>query len=155
MNEELVLSSRVFKDGERISEKYTCDGRDISPPLSIKGADEKTKSFSLIMDDPDAPMGVFDHWLIWNIDPKIREIEENVPKQEKVLRGAVQGKNSAKRIGYMGPCPPYGTHTYRFKLYALDTKLDLNAGATKKELEKKMEGHILQHALLRGTYSLR
>jgi len=155
MSEELILLSRAFKDGERIPEKYTCDGQDISPPLSIKGIDEKTKSFALILDDPDAPMGVFDHWLIWNIDSKIQEIEENIPKQEKVLKGAVQGRNSARKIGYMGPCPSYGTHTYRFKLYSLDTKLDLNAGATKKELEKRMEGHIIQHALIRGTYSRR
>ncbi|BDC36374.1 MAG: YbhB/YbcL family Raf kinase inhibitor-like protein [Candidatus Methanoliparum thermophilum] len=155
MKEELILLSKAFKNGERIPERYTCDGLDISPPLKIKGPDEGTKSFALILDDPDAPMGVFDHWLIWNIDPKIREIEENVPKQENVLRGAVQGRNSARRIGYMGPCPPYGTHTYRFKLYTLDIKLDLNAGATKKDLEKKMEGHIIQHTLLRGTYSRR
>jgi len=151
MSEKLILSS-VFGDGKKIPARYTCDGLNISPPLRIEGVDPKAKGMAIVMDDPDAPMGVWDHWVIWNIDPKMSKIEEGVPNEEDVLGNAVQGANTAGMIGYMGPCPPSGTHTYRFKLYALDTTIDLKSGSTKKMLEKAMEGHIIQEALLRGLY---
>ncbi len=142
----------VFEDGEKIQARYTCDGLNISPPLRIESVDPKAKSMAIVMDDPDAPMGVFDHWVIWNIDPSMGKIEEGVPNEEDVLGNAVQGANTAETIGYMGPGPPSGTHTYRFKLYALDAMINLKPGSTKKMLEKAMEDHIIQEALLRGLY---
>ncbi len=143
----LRISSPAFKDGEMIPKKFTCQGVDINPQLDISGVPDGTKSLVLIMDDPDAPMGTWDHWIVWNISPDTKTIEEN-----SVPAGAVQGKNSWGRNNYGGPCPPSGTHRYFFKLYALDTTLDLSEKSNKKAVEKAMKGHILEQAQLMGKY---
>ncbi len=149
----LTLSSEAFDDGGNIPVKYTCDGEDISPPLSWGDPPEGTVSFVLIVEDPDAPMGVFTHWVIYNIPASLRGLPEGVPAQGEVEGTGVQGKNDFNRLGYGGPCPPKGpAHRYVFKLYALDTSLNLKAGATKKQVLKEMEGHILGYGELTGKY---
>jgi len=149
------LTSSAFAQGAMIPKEYTCDGRDISPPLSWSEPPEKTQSFALIMDDPDAPMGTWVHWVIYNIPATVHTLREGVPPNADLPDGSRQGRNSWRRIGYGGPCPPSGTHRYFFKLYALDTMLGLAAGATKEELLKAMEGNILAQAELMGKYSRR
>jgi len=151
----MTLTSSVFTHGAMIPKDYTCDGRDVSPPLSWSEPPEKTQSFALIMDDPDAPMGTWVHWVIYNIPATARGLAEGVPTNADLPDGSRQGRNSWRRIGYGGPCPPSGTHRYFFKLYALDTVLTLASGATKDELLKAMEGHILAQAELMGRYSRR
>ena len=151
----MELSSGAFKDGGKIPSRFTCDGEDLSPPLKIKGVGAKAKSLALVVDDPDAPVGVFDHWLIWNIPADTSSIPEGVPREKSVgsISGARQGRNGFGGIGYRGPCPPGGpAHRYRFKLYALDKMLDLGPGASKAELEKAMEGHVIEKADLTGRY---
>jgi Raf kinase inhibitor-like YbhB/YbcL family protein len=143
----LNITSPVFSAGETVPVKYTCDGSGINPPLTISEVPEKAKSLALIMDDPDAPAGTFDHWVLWNIDPKITEIgEDSIPP------GAVLGSNGAGKLAYIGPCPPSGTHRYFFKLYALDSTPDIAEGSKKGMVEKAMEGHILEEANLMGRY---
>lgn len=151
----MTLTSSAFTHGAMIPKDYTCDGKDISPPLSWSDPPEKTQSFALIMDDPDAPMGTWVHWVIYNIPATARGLPEGVPKDADLPDGSRQGRNSWRRIGYGGPCPPSGTHRYFFKLYALDTVLTLASGATKDELLKAMEGHILAQAEFMGRYSRR
>lgn len=148
----MELISSAFVNNSRIPSQYTCDGKDISPPLSWSHAPNNTKSFALINEDPDAPMGTWVHWLIWNIPHKVTELKENVEKTKELADGSRQGITDFGRVGYGGPCPPSGTHRYFFKLYALDTYLDLPAGAKKEELLKAMKGHILAEAQLIGTY---
>lgn len=147
------LINSAFKDGESIPAKYTCDGKDVSPPLSWSGAPEGTKSFALICDDPDAPMGTWVHWVIYNIPDSVTSLPEGVPTNKSVMGDVLQGITDFRRIGYGGPCPPGGTHRYYFKIYALDTVLTLPAGATKSELLKAMEGHILAEGQMMGRYS--
>lgn len=144
----MKIESSAFKNNEYIPSKYTCDGENINPPLKISGIPQNTQSLVLIVDDPDSPTGTWVHWTVFNIDPKIQEISEN-----SVPEGAVEGITDFGSIGYGGPCPHSGTHRYFFKLYALDAKLDLLAGSSKKEIEKAMEGHILDKAELIGLYS--
>jgi Raf kinase inhibitor-like YbhB/YbcL family protein len=151
----MELKSQAFQSGELIPAKYTCDGPDISPPLSWSDPPAGTKSFALISDDPDAPVGTWVHWVIWNIPVSARSLEENLPKKESLPNGAKQGTTDFRRIGYGGPCPPSGTHRYFFKLYALDTTLNLPATTTKKDLEKAMQGRILAQAELIGKYRRR
>ena len=148
----LSITSSAFKDGGKIPSKYTCDGEDVSPALSWSGAEENTQSYALIMDDPDAPMGTFTHWVIFNIPKNVQGLPEGVPKQGVLKNGGMQGSNDFGKTGYGGPCPPSGTHRYRFHLYALDTNLDLKAEASKSEVLKKMEGHILAEAEITGLY---
>jgi len=151
----IKLSSSAFSDGGKIPTKYTCDGDDVSPPLSIENAILGAKSLALIVDDPDAPGGVFVHWVVWNIPSNTTSIPENVPYTEVVgsLDGAKQGVNDFGKLGYRGPCPPSGPpHRYIFKLYALGTMLGLGAGASKAELEDAMNGHILDETTLTGKY---
>ena len=145
---ELRITSSAFADGEAIPPKYTADGDDVNPPLIISGVPEGAQSLVLIMDDPDAPMGTWDHWIVFNIPADTSEITE-----DSVPAGAIQGRNSWGRSDYGGPAPPRGTHRYFFKLYALDTKLDLPAGSKKTRLEAAMKGHILADAELIGLYS--
>jgi len=145
---ELKITSSAFADGEAIPPKYTADGEDVNPPLTIAGIPEGAQSLALIMDDPDAPMGTWDHWIVFNIAPDTAEIAEN-----SVPGGAVQGRNGWGRSDYGGPAPPRGTHRYCFKLYALDTMLELPAGTNKARLEAAMRGHILAEAELVGLYS--
>ena len=149
----MELKSSAFKHMEKIPSKYTCDGPDISPPLSWSGVPSGTKSLVIIVDDPDAPMGTWVHWLVYNIPPEMEGLPENFPKVRETEQGIRQGITDFGRVGYGGPCPPSGTHRYFFKLYALDTTLNLPPGATKKQLLKAMEGHILAKAELVGLYS--
>jgi Raf kinase inhibitor-like YbhB/YbcL family protein len=150
---DIELTSTAFKEGEFIPKKYTCDGRNVSPPLEWNGVPVATKSISLICDDPDAPIGTWVHWVIFNIPAFTKKLNENI-KTAKVLEdGTVQGNNDFRKIGYGGPCPPSGTHRYFFKIYALDIRIELTPGATKDELIKEMEGHILSEGKLMGKYS--
>ncbi|PYT92049.1 MAG: YbhB/YbcL family Raf kinase inhibitor-like protein [Acidobacteria bacterium] len=149
----LQISSAAFSAGETIPKRFTCDGPDASPKLSWNEPPPKTQSFALIMDDPDAPVGTWVHWVLFDLPAETRELAEGVPKQEQVANGARQGRNDFGKIGYGGPCPPPGNpHRYFFKLYALDAKLNLKAGATKADVEGAMKGHILAHAEMIGRY---
>ena len=143
---KLLVKSPAFENNKRIPVKYTYDGADVNPPLTIEGVPEETKTLVLIVDDPDAPMGTFDHWVVWNIPAATRRIEENT-----VL--GIEGMSSYRKHAYGGPCPPYGTHRYFFKVYALDTQLDLKLNSTKRDVEKAMKGHILAEGELVGLYS--
>jgi Raf kinase inhibitor-like YbhB/YbcL family protein len=147
------LTSTAFKHGETIPRKYSCDGQDISPPLAWGDPPQGTQSFALIMDDPDAPAGVWVHWVLYNLPAGSRGLPEAVPTDAQLADGSRQGKNSWGKVGYGGPCPPRGTHRYFFRLYALDRALDLAAGASKEQLLKAMEGHILTQAELMGKYT--
>lgn len=150
---ELVITSAAFKDSGFIPRKYTCDSSNISPPLQWSGVPRDTKSIALICDDPDAPMGTWVHWVIYNIPPDINSLPEDVPANKTLETGAMQGTNDFRKIGYGGPCPPGGTHRYFFKIYALDNLLELNPGLTKDDLINAMEGHILTEGKLMGRYS--
>jgi len=134
----LHITSPAFQNNSHIPRQYTCDGEDISPPLVIENCPKETKSIALICDDPDASVGMWVHWVLWNIDPTTKEIAEDA-----VPQGAVEGMNDFRRHTYGGPCPPSGTHRYFFKVYALDTMLDISPNSTKTDLEKAMKGHIL------------
>ncbi len=147
------ISTPAFSGGEMIPKKFTCDGPDVSPQLRWKGAPTGTHSFALIMDDPDAPVGTWVHWVLYNLPANTKELPEGVEKQEQLDGGALQGHNDFRKIGYGGPCPPAGKpHRYYFKLYAVDTKINLSAGATKPDLERAMKGHILGEAELMGRF---
>lgn len=148
----MKITSAAFNEGEMIPRKYTCDGQDISPPLTWSEIPEGTKSLALISDDPDAPMGTWVHWVYYDIPSDRTELPEDVAPDEKPAPGGTQGMTDFGRIGYGGPCPPGGTHRYYFKLYALDTILDLDAGTTKGALLNAMEGHILGETQLMGKY---
>lgn len=149
----LTVLSPVFQEGERISAKYTCDGQDVSPPLMWRESPEGTRSFALVMDDPDAPGGTFTHWVIFNLPVDTRELPEAVPTQGQLPSGVFQGNNDFGRIGYSGPCPPSGRpHHYQFTLYALDQLLVLKAGVSKKQVIDTMQGHILARGRLMGIY---
>jgi len=149
----MTLTSTAFTEGASIPQKYTCDGKNVSPPLQWEGVPGETSSFALIADDPDAPAGTWVHWVIYRIPPENNGLEEEITATRKLENGMVQGENDFGRIGYGGPCPPGGTHRYYFRLYALDTELDLEPGATKQELLDAMEGHILEETQLMGRYS--
>jgi Raf kinase inhibitor-like YbhB/YbcL family protein len=144
-----VLKSAAFNQNDLIPVQYTCDGKDISPPLVWSGAPANTKSFALIMDDPDAPMGTWDHWILFNIPATTNELPENI---HTLPEGTKVGKNSWKRDDWGGPCPPDRIHRYFFRLYALDTVLNLKEGVTKGVVLEAMQGHILATAELMGKY---
>lgn len=146
--EDFILMSSAFSNNDMIPSQYTCDGQNISPALQWLHAPAGTKSFALIVDDPDAPKKVWVHWIVFNIPSKITQLSENV-KTDNFLLGATDFNGAQK---YGGPCPPSGIHHYYFTLYALDTLLDLPAGTNKEALVKAMEGHILGKAQLIGTY---
>lgn len=146
----LTISSPAFNHGEAIPPRYSCDGADASPPLVIGKIPPAARMLALIMDDPDAPAGTWVHWVVWNIPVQTREIPEN-----SLPPGASQGKNDWKRNSYGGPCPPSGTHRYYFRLYALDTLLQLASSTTKADLERAMKGHILARGELMGIYRKR
>ncbi len=143
----MELSSPVFTNNGPIPQRFTCDGENINPPLAISQVTEGAEALVLLVDDPDAPMGVWDHWVVWNIDPRTETIAEN-----SLPAGAVQGTNSSNSRKYIGPCPPSGTHHYHFKLYALDTDLDLDPSSRKSDVEAAMKGHVLDWTDLIGTY---
>ena len=151
----MEIKSPAFAQGGLIPSKHTCDGQDVSPPLTWSGAPAGTQGFAVISDDPDAPAGTWVHWVIWNIPARTQALEENVPKLDALPNGARQGTNDFRRVGYGGPCPPSGTHRYSFRLYALDAPVDLKSTATKRELEKAMQGHVLARAELMGKYGRR
>lgn len=148
----IKIESPAFNYGDFIPSKYTCDGANISPPLKWSEVPEGTKSIALICDDPDAPIGDWVHWVLYNIPPEIKELKENFPSDKILKDGSIHGLNDWKKYGYGGPCPPSGIHRYYFKIFALDIKLDLAPGATKKQLLDAMRGHIIAQGELMGKY---
>jgi len=142
----MKLTSPAFTHNGAIPSEYTCDGADLSPPLSISDVPPNAKSLALVMDDPDAPVGTWDHWVVYNIPPSVSQINKGEEPNGD------PGANSWSRFGYGGPCPPSGTHRYFFKLYALDTELKFQESPSKKDLESAMQGHIIAKAELMGTY---
>jgi Raf kinase inhibitor-like YbhB/YbcL family protein len=142
------ITSSAFQNGGAIPAKFSRERGNSNPPLEIESTPSNAKSLVLIIDDPDAPGGLFTHWLVWNIDPKTSAIlEHNAPK------GAVEGKNGFGSVGYDGPQPPAGTHRYYFKIFALDQSLNLAAGSKRRELEKAMKGHVIAQAQMMGRYT--
>ena len=149
----IKLNSTAFTEGQPIPAKYTCQGEDISPLLQWSSVPPGTKSLALICDDPDAPVGIWVHWVLYGLPATATGLPEKVPTQETLPDGSKQGLNDFRRVGYGGPCPPPGKpHRYYFKLYALDTEPPLKPRATKKELLQAMQGHILAEGQLLGTY---
>jgi Raf kinase inhibitor-like YbhB/YbcL family protein len=149
----MQLTSAVFQQGAEIPSYYTSDGEDVSPEISWKDAPANTKSFVLVVHDPDAPRpGGYTHWVLYNIPPATGHIEEKVPNQEQIPGLGTQGKNDSGKIGYVGPAPPSGTHRYFFRLFAIDKLLDLAPGATHQQVSATIKGHILAQAELMGTY---
>jgi len=143
----MKIASSAFENKQMIPQKYTCDGENINPPLQITEVPSNTQSLVLIVDDPDAPSGDWVHWLVWNINPETKLITENESPQ-----GAIQGTNDFGKQNYGGPCPPSGIHHYQFKIYALDTTLNLPSSSRKKDLETAMANHILDKDMLIGLY---
>lgn len=148
IEEGMKIQSSAFEHNQSIPRKFTCDGENFNPPLTFSDVPKDSVSLALIMDDPDAPRGLWVHWTVWNISPQTTSVEEN-----SKFEGAVEGVTSFGKPGYGGPCPPDREHRYFFKLYALATKLSLDRSATKKELEREMEGHIKARAELVGRYN--
>ncbi len=150
----LTVSSTAFAAGQPIPPLYSCRGKNISPPLAWTGVPASTKSLALILDDPDAPMGTYVHWVIYNIPATSKGLAESIPARPKLDDGSLQGANSSGGTGYTGPCPPSGTHHYHFKLYALDTaRLDLRDATGCRELESEAEAHAIATAELVAVYS--
>lgn len=150
----IELTSTAFRDGQPIPRVYTGDDRDVSPPLKWTEPPPGTESFALVCEDPDAPRKTWVHWVLFNLPPEARELAEGVPPQQALPDGAVQGKNDFGTLGYGGPAPPRGKpHRYFFKLSALDTRLELPAGATRDQLLAALRGHVLAEGQLMGTYS--
>src|SRR6266446_4350234 len=145
----IKVTSSAFREGGNIPSKFTCDGSDTSPPLQITGIPAEAKSLVLIADDPDAPSGLFTHWLIWNIPPQTNSVAEgSAPK-------GVHGTNDFGKSGYRGPCPPLGTHRYSFKIFALDRELDLRTGAKRSQVDAAMKDHVIAQGELVGRYAKR
>ena len=143
--DQLLVSSSAFVNNGSIPKKYTCDGKNVNPPLIIENIPDNTKSLAIVVDDPDAPINTWVHWLVWNVQPT-----------EKIMEGCVPGNegiNDFRQHNYGGPCPPSGTHRYFFRVYALDVKLNLGAGANRHELEAAMKNHVLGYGHLVGLYS--
>ncbi len=152
----LILTSASFRDGERMQVVHTCDGDDTSPPLAWTGVPVETRSFVLLCEDPDAPRGIWLHWLIWNLPADAIELKPGVPPSPEFPSGARQGLNDGGDLGYSGPCPPPGKpHRYVFRLFALDTGLNLPPGVNRSDLESAMTGHVLAEGTIVGTYERR
>ena len=149
----LVITSSAFSEGQTIPTRYTCDGPDVSPDLAWSGVPEEAASLALICDDPDAPMGTWVHWVLFNVPADADGLPAEIPPDATLENGACHGTNDFGKLGYGGPCPPGGTHRYFFKLYALDTELKIDSGITKAQLLEATEGHILAEGQLMGTYS--
>ena len=160
----LHLNSPAFTEGETIPKAYTCDGADKSPPLQWSDIPQAARSLVLICDDPDAPAGTWSHWVVFNLPPDVTSLEEGIaaelaaapesrPAVKQSLRTTLQGKNDFGRIGYGGPCPPSGTHRYVFRLYAVDRGLDIPAGATRTQVLRAIEGHVVAEGKLTGKYA--
>ncbi len=148
----ISVASTAFKDGGMIPRDYSCDGRDVSPPLSWAGVPEGAKSLALLCEDPDAPAGIWVHWVMFNIPATANGLPMGVHPDKTLKDGAKQGINSFNKIGYGGPCPPRGTHRYYFRIYALDIELSRKPGLTRSQLQKAMKGHILGQGQLMGRY---
>jgi len=148
----IKITSSAFTEGSMIPKRYTCDAEDVSPDLAWTAVPDGTKSLALICDDPDAPMGNWVHWVLFNLPPDINKLHAEIPPEETLKNGARHGKNDFGKFGYGGPCPPGGTHRYFFKLYALDTVIKLESGITKAQLLTAMERHILDEGQLMGKY---
>jgi hypothetical protein len=148
----IEVTSESFESGGAIPARFTCDGDDTSPPLAWSGAPEGTESYALVADDPDAPGRTFVHWVFYGIPAETTSLPAGVPASERPELGGAQGRNGFRNIGYGGPCPPRGTHRYFFKIYALDTTLSLDPGATKADLLEATKGHVLAQGELMGTY---
>ncbi|HET6374134.1 MAG TPA: YbhB/YbcL family Raf kinase inhibitor-like protein [Candidatus Polarisedimenticolia bacterium] len=149
----LTLASAGFQQDGTIPRRHTADGPDLSPPLEWSGLPSQTSSLSLVCDDPDAPVGTWVHWVIFNIPPKVHGLPEGVPVDPNLPDGTRQGRNDFGRTGYGGPAPPRGpAHRYYFRLFALDIVLDLPAGTTRAALDAAMEGHVLAEGLLMARY---
>ncbi len=148
----ITITSSVFSEGGMIPKKCTCDAEDISPDLKWSGVPQGAKSLALICDDPDAPVGTWVHWVLFNIPADVTTLAAGIPADAALKNGARHGKNDFRKLGYGGPCPPGGTHRYFFKLYALDTVLTLDSGSTKAQLLSAMQNHILAEGRLMGTY---
>ena len=146
---KMKITSSAFQEGGNIPSKFTCDGGDSSPPLQIAEIPSGAKSLALVVDDPDAPSGLFTHWIVWNISPQTNAIAEG-----SALKG-VQGTNDFGKSDYGGPCPPSGTHRYYFKIFALDRELDVPAGTKRSQLDAAMKGHVVAQGELMGRYSKR
>ncbi len=153
--EEIKITSSAFEEGGMIPSKYTCDGANVSPPLLWTGVPEGAASIAIISDDPDAPMGTWVHWVLYNLPGQTKELAQDFPPDETLPDGTRQGVTDFGSTGYGGPCPPSGTHRYFFKIYALDTKIDIVSVINKKDLVKAMEGHILAQGQLMGKYKRR
>jgi Raf kinase inhibitor-like YbhB/YbcL family protein len=148
-----MVTSDAFSAGGAIPSRFTCEGEDVSPPLAWSGAPLGVASFALTVDDPDAPGGVFTHWVLYNLPATSTRLPQGVPARQRVVEGGLQGKNDFGRTGYDGPCPPPGRpHHYRFTLYALDATLGLQAGAAEQDVLNAIRGHVLGQAQLVGTY---
>jgi Raf kinase inhibitor-like YbhB/YbcL family protein len=145
---QIAISSPSFQAGGAIPAQFTCNGANQNPPLQFRGVPKEAKSLVLIVDDPDAPGGLFTHWLVWNIDPTTSQLGGN-----SVPADAAQGTNDFGRVGYGGPCPPAGTHRYYFRLFAIDQKIDLNPGAKRSALDRALKGHVLARGELMGRSS--
>ncbi|MGF1515007.1 MAG: YbhB/YbcL family Raf kinase inhibitor-like protein [Elainellaceae cyanobacterium] len=148
----MAIASAAFGPNELISVEYTCDGEDISPPLSWQGVPAAAESLVIIVDDPDAPGGTFVHWVLYNLSADELALPAAVPPAAELEQGRRQGKNDFGNLGYGGPCPPRGTHRYRFKVYALEQPLTLEAGATKRQVIEAMSEHVLAGGELVGRY---
>jgi Raf kinase inhibitor-like protein, YbhB/YbcL family len=144
-NNHLIVTSSAFKEGENIPAKYTCDGEEINPSLKIDNIPAGTKTLAIVVEDPDAPRGTFDHWLVWNMPP------ESIVEENRI--SGISGMNGGGKTGYYGPCPPSGSHRYYFHVFALDTSLDIKAGSDKKTLNHAMQHHILAQGSLMGRYA--
>ena len=144
----ISIASPAFQSGAEIPAKFTCNGANVNPELKISGVPNQATSLVLIVDDPDAPRGLFTHWIVWNLDLKTTDIAEN-----SAPAGGIQGTNDFGKRNYGGPCPPSGTHRYFFKIFALDTKLELKPSARRAELDAAMKGHVLAQGELMGRYS--
>jgi Raf kinase inhibitor-like YbhB/YbcL family protein len=148
----LKLTSTAFEDGGTIPKLYTCDGSNFSPPLAWSGVTTDTKTLAIICEDPDAPRGTWVHWVLYNIPAGVASLPAGLPLDRVLKVGASQGTNDFQKVGYGGPCPPKGTHRYNFRIYALNCTLELRPGATKQNLQKAMEGHVVGQGQLIGKY---
>jgi hypothetical protein len=149
---KMTVKSSAFEEGAPIPAKYACDGPGVSPPLEWSGAPSGVKSFAILVDDPDAPGRTFTHWTVYAVPSDVMKLPEDIPHDPQLKTGIRQGKNDGGKIGYYPPAPPFGTHRYQFKLYALDSETDLKAGASVAEFKKAIDGHIIGEGQLMGKY---